>query len=231
MSSETREIIRRETKNIVSSGGGRAGIRSPSYIQVYLRELQENPLRTKMLTSGSLSALQEVIASFLAGDRNRHGSYFTPRVPKMAVYGSLISAPLGHILVTALQKAFAGKTSTKAKIMQILVSNLVVSPIQNTVYLACMAVIAGARNLHQIQVTVKAGFLPVMRAAWCTSPIALIVAQKFLPPHAWVPFFNLVAFVIGTYINASTKKKRIAAVRKKKLHDKKDEREYYVRKD
>ena len=34
MSSETREIIRRETKNIVSSGGGRAGIRSPSYIQV-----------------------------------------------------------------------------------------------------------------------------------------------------------------------------------------------------
>jgi len=116
-----------------------------------------------------------------------------------------------------------------------------------------MAVIAGARTLHQIQVTVRAGFLPVMRVAWCTSPIALIVAQKFLPPHAWVPFFNLVAFVIGTYINAATKKKRIAAVRKKKvraettttarvgyqrvdidskqLHDKKDEREYYVRKD
>lgn len=61
MSSETREIIRRETQQIVSSGGGRAGFRSPSYIQVsresqfvsvcvsnppqvYLRELQDNPL-------------------------------------------------------------------------------------------------------------------------------------------------------------------------------------------
>lgn len=170
-----------------------------------------------MLTSGALSSLQEVLASFIAGDRSRHGSYFTPRVPKMAVYGSLISAPLGHILVTALQKSFAGRTSTRAKILQILVSNLVVSPIQNTVYLACMAVIAGARTSHQIRATVKAGFLPVMKVAWCTSPIALIIAQKFLPPHAWVPFFNLVAFVVGTYINTSTKKKRIQAIKKKKV--------------
>jgi hypothetical protein len=169
-----------------------------------------------MLTSGTLSALQEVLASFIAGDKNRHGSYLTPRVPKMAIYGSLISAPLGHILVTALQKAFAGRTSTRAKIMQILVSNLVVSPIQNTVYLACMAVIAGARKVHQVRATVEAGFFPVMKVSWCTSPIALIIAQKFLPPHAWVPFFNMVAFVIGTYINASTKKKRLAAISKKK---------------
>ncbi|KAI5788614.1 hypothetical protein FPQ18DRAFT_48708 [Pyronema domesticum] len=219
MNNETREIIRRETKNIVSSTGRNGGIRSPSYIQVYLRELQENPLRTKMLTAGALSSLQEVLASWIAGDRNRHGSYFTPRVPKMAIYGSLISAPLGHLLVTALQKAFAGKTSTKAKVMQILVSNLIVSPIQNTVYLACMAVIAGARTIHQIRATVKAGLMPIMKVAWCTSPIALLIAQKFLPPHAWVPFFNLVAFVVGTYINAGTKKKRIQAIKKKKVRE------------
>ena len=210
--------------------------------------------RTKMLTSGALSALQEVLASFIAGDRNRHGSYFTPRVPKMAVYGSLISAPLGHLLVTALQKGFANHTSTKAKILQILVSNLIVSPIQNTVYLACMAVIAGARTFHQIRATVKAGLFPVMKMSWCTSPIALIIAQKFLPPHAWVPFFNLVAFVIGTYINTTTKKKRITAIKKKKVrqeaysrervtttrvevdggkqyYDKKEDKDYYTRRD
>jgi len=245
MSTERTEVMRRETKNVSSSGNG-SSLRSQSYIQVYLRELQENPLRTKMLTSGTLSALQEVLASFIAGDKSRHGSYLTPRVPKMAIYGSLISAPLGHILVTALQKAFAGRTSTRAKIMQILVSNLVVSPIQNTVYLACMAVIAGARKVHQVRATVEAGFFPVMKVSWCTSPIALIIAQKFLPPHAWVPFFNMVAFVIGTYNNASTKKKRIAAIKRKKYdkkderyydkkderyYDKKDEKEYYVRRD
>src|SRR3954465_15578607 len=95
--------------------------------QAYLKQLQTNPLRTKMLTSGSLSALQELLASWIAKDRNKNGHYFTSRVPKMAAYGAFISAPLGHVLISILQKIFAGRTSLKAKILQILVSNLVVS--------------------------------------------------------------------------------------------------------
>jgi hypothetical protein len=72
-----------------------------------------------MLTSGSLSAAQELLASWIAKDRNKDGHYFTSRVPKMAAYGAFVSAPLG-------QKVFAGRTSLKAKILQIIISNLVV---------------------------------------------------------------------------------------------------------
>ena len=79
-----------------------------------------------MLTSGSLAALQEVLASWIAHDRTKHGHYVSARVPKMAVYGAFISAPLGHVLISMLQKLFAGRTSLKAKILQILVSNLIV---------------------------------------------------------------------------------------------------------
>jgi len=79
-----------------------------------------------MLTSGSLAALQELLASWIAKDRNKHGHYFTSRVPKMAAYGAFISAPLGHFLIHILQKMFSGRTSIKAKVMQILVSNLIV---------------------------------------------------------------------------------------------------------
>jgi len=78
-----------------------------------------------------------------------------------------------------------------------------------------MAVIAGARTFHQIRATVRAGFLPVMKVSWITSPICLAFAQKFLPEQTWVPFFNIIAFFIGTYINAHTKKKRLAALRRK----------------
>lgn len=206
-----------------------------SYITLYLKQLQSNPLRTKMITSGTLHGLQELLASIIAKDRPKHGTYLTPRVPKMALYGSIISAPLGHILVTLLQKAFAGKTSTKAKVLQIIVSNLIVSPIQNTVYLACMAIISGARTFHQVRATVKTGFMPVMKVSWCTSPLALMFAQRFLPPHVWVPFFNLISFVIGTYINTMTKKKRIAAILKRKKSSgyelKKEEKDYYIKKD
>ncbi|KAL9096990.1 MAG: hypothetical protein Q9165_000954 [Trypethelium subeluteriae] len=194
----------------LTKGGGAKG-----YLAAYLKQLQENPLRTKMLTSGTLAALQEVLASWIANDRNREGHYFTSRIPKMAIYGALVSAPLGHVLISILQRLFAGRTSVRAKILQIIVSNLIVSPIQNTVYLTSMAIIAGARQFHQVRATVRAGFMPVMRVSWITSPLALAFAQQFLPEHTWVPFFNFVAFVIGTYINAHTKKKRIAALRRK----------------
>lgn len=80
-----------------------------------------------MLTSGTLSALQEVLASWLAHDKSKQGHYLSSRVPKMAAYGAFISAPLGHMLINILQWLFAGHTSVKAKIAQILISNLVVS--------------------------------------------------------------------------------------------------------
>jgi hypothetical protein len=73
-----------------------------------------------------------------------------------------------------------------------------ISPIQNSVYLVFMAIIAGARTFHQVRATVKAGFWPVMRVSWITSPICLAFAQKFLPEQTWVPFFNMVAFIIGS---------------------------------
>ena len=82
-----------------------------------------------------------------------------------------------------------------------------------------MAIIAGARTFHQIRATVRAGFMPVMKVSWITSPVALAFAQAFLPQETWVPFFNIIGFVIGTYINAHTKKKRLAALRRKHYGD------------
>jgi len=189
------------------------------YLAAYLQQLQSNPLRTKMLTSGTLSGLQEFLASWIAHDRSKSGHYFTSRVPKMALYGAFISAPLGHVLISILQNIFRGRTSLKAKILQILASNLIISPIQNSIYLVSMALIAGARTFHQVKATVKAGFMPVMKVSWVVSPISLAFAQKFLPEHTWVPFFNIIGFIIGTYVNSHTKKKRLAALRKKHYGD------------
>lgn len=79
-----------------------------------------------MLTSGTLAGLQEVLASWIAQDRSRNGHFFTSRVPKMAIYGAFISAPMGHFLVKLLHFLFSNRTSLKAKILEILVSNLLV---------------------------------------------------------------------------------------------------------
>jgi hypothetical protein len=44
-----------------------------------------------------------------------------------------------------------------------------------------------------------------------------IIANRFLSKELWVPFFNLVGFVLGTYVNFLNKKKR-----KGPANDKKD---------
>ena len=101
-----------------------------------------------MLTSGTLSALQEVLASWIAKDVSSHGHYINSRVPKMAVYGAFISAPLGHFLISILQRVFKGRTSLSAKIMQILVSNLIVcrSPYLHMFYRTHAEIGAGLAN-------------------------------------------------------------------------------------
>ncbi|KAK3067942.1 hypothetical protein LTR53_014863 [Teratosphaeriaceae sp. CCFEE 6253] len=209
-----KEGFMHEVGDALTKGAGPNGYLAAAP-QWYLKKLQEDPLRTKMITSGTLAGLQEFLASWIAKDRSKHGHYFTSRVPKMAVYGAFVSAPLGHVMISLLQRLFAGRTSLKSKILQIIVSNLIVSPIQNAIYLTSMAVIAGARTFHQVRATVRAGFMPVMKVSWITSPIALAFAQAFLPQETWVPFFNAIGFVIGTYINAHTKKKRLQALRRK----------------
>lgn len=75
--------------------------------------------------------------------------------------GLLISAPLSHTLVTTLQKAFEGKTTPRDKLLQIIASNLIVSPIQNSVFLCTMAVIGGARSIDQVLRIYKAGIMKV----------------------------------------------------------------------
>ncbi|KAI1934005.1 hypothetical protein LOZ58_005917 [Ophidiomyces ophidiicola] len=224
MSVKFEKDVKAEVKAVAQAGEDLAhkvgekltGGKTPNgYLAAYLKHLQENPLRTKMLTSGSLFALQELLASWIAHDRSKNGHYFNSRIPKMAVYGAFISAPLGHFLIGILQRVFAGRSSLKAKILQILASNLIISPIQNVIYLASMALIAGARTFHQVRATVKSGFFRVMKVSWIVSPLSLAFAQQFLPEQTWVPFFNIVGFIIGTYINAHTKKKRLEALRRK----------------
>jgi len=202
---------------------------SNGLLALYLSQLAAHPLRTKATTTGILCFLQEVLGSSIAGLPVKRPPKDAPAIihilarghidikaAKMALYGFLISAPLGHVLVGALQKAFAGKTGTTARIAQILASNLLVAPIQTAAFLASMAVINGAKSLDEVVQTVKAGFLQVIRITWVVSSLSMTIAQRFIPVTLWVPFFNLVQFVLGTYFNARVKQLRLAAMKKER---------------
>lgn len=193
-------------------------------LQNYLVALNLHPVRTKAYTSASLNALGELCASIIAGDKDPNtGTYLSPRIIKMALYGFFVSGPLSHYLMDLLQRAFKGRTSTSAKLLQIVASNLLVSPILNTAFLVFMAIFAGARNAKQVYASWKLTFMPVMRSSWCTSPFLLAFAQKYVPKMAWTPFFSLFAFFLSTYNNVQVKKRRQALLEEQKRKDNKQE--------
>ncbi|KAL1951597.1 hypothetical protein VTO73DRAFT_746 [Trametes versicolor] len=198
-------------------------------LAAYLRSLSTNPLRTKAITTAFLQFFQEILASHLAGappPRVGKNAPFLVHVLaraqvsskafKMAAYGFLVSAPMSHTLVNALQRAFAGKSGLTARLGMLLASQLIVAPIQIFSYLTCMAVINGAKSVDEVSKTVKAGFGKVIRVTWMTSPVYTVFAQQFLPTELWVPFFTFMQFLTGTYFNTKIKRMQIEAAAKAK---------------
>jgi peroxisomal membrane protein 2 len=94
------------------------------------------------LIVGFLSFLQEVLANHIAGvpvpasnnapvyEQVLAAAKINSRAAKMAVYGAFISAPMNHVLVGTLQRVFAGQTGGRAKLLQLLASNIFIAPIQ-----------------------------------------------------------------------------------------------------
>jgi len=149
-----------------------------------------------LLSVGVLGFLQEVLARHLAGVPSRKvhqsagplehlfaASKINAKAFKMALFGFLVSAPLGHVLVKTMHRAFAGRTGSTAKLGMLATSMLVIAPIQIAVFLTNSAVVEGARTKEAILRVLKRGFAPVLGVTWVTSPTAIIFAQTFLPPE------------------------------------------------
>ena len=113
----------------------------------------------------------------------------TPWPPSLSYVGFLVAAPVGHQLTTTQQKVFAGKTGKEPSgcreqekeytclshnavwiglswtILQMLTGNLIISPIQNSVYLMSMAVLAGRYRPQDLINAVRMGLYPMSKSA------------------------------------------------------------------
>ncbi|GAA5983792.1 hypothetical protein JCM10908_005929 [Rhodotorula pacifica] len=130
--------------------------------------------------------------------------------PPILAPASCIAAPLDHALYELLGTVFAGKTSRRARLGELLVANGLILPIQNAVYLAALSVLNGARTIRQVATEVRAQLLEIMQLTAVVQTVALLVAQRFLPPAVWTPFFASVAAVVDTVINVQAKSRAIS---------------------
>ena len=121
-----------------------------------------------------------------------------------------MSAPVGHTLyalmdrvLSPLRPRVSGAIMT---ILQLVIANLIISPIQNYVYLYALAYISGKRDHQEIDKIVRAQLPGVNKVTWQVAPLVQILTFKFVPQTLWIPVFNLVGLVFGIVFNVLSKK-------------------------
>merc|ERR1712093_668279 len=146
----------------------------------YLESLVLRPVLTKAITNASLNFIQENLAGSKPAPYRKTGILPVDLVKanakalKLAAYGFFISAPLSHVMMGALQKAFAGKTGPKAKVGMIVASNLLVTPVQMSVYLASLGVINGLSSVPAIIKFVRMQITTLLKISWVSNPLSLL---------------------------------------------------------
>ena len=117
--------------------------------------------------------------------------------------------PISHYMYFIINnKIFKGPLTKSGKILQILTSLSTVTPTLAACFVSWIALInnyklpKGSINpiaeLNKIVAIVRAGlkkgYFGVLKSSLVTSSVALVIAQKFVPPELWVVFFNVVYF-------------------------------------
>ncbi|KAH3670439.1 hypothetical protein OGAPHI_000954 [Ogataea philodendri] len=201
----------------------------------YLDTLEKRPLATKAVTAAVLNGLNEQLASLFAGDSKEYtvklGSKsitishsITKRVPLMFLYGLLINGPFSHYSYKLLQKVYRPPLSKKLKLAQILTSMATITPIISALMVSYISLIANLKlakvkdlesaksqlseALQKVKLALQKSLFSVIRSSWISSPIFILVAQRFLKPNQWAVFFNFCYFVLGTYNNTLIKRKQ-----------------------
>ncbi|EGF77278.1 hypothetical protein BATDEDRAFT_27560 [Batrachochytrium dendrobatidis JAM81] len=186
----------------------------------YVSSIETRPVLTKAITASILNGFQEIIALLATGQRISDG---LDKALKMAAYGLFVSGPTGNYLFLALEKLTGNSTrpAWQTTALKLLASNFVISPTLNTLYLTFIALISGA-SLADAGVFVKQRLLSIMKVSWTVFPLAQLFAFKYLQPSLWLPFFNFIAFLMGTFINIKAKlaQKKLAKTKGSDDHEK-----------
>eukprot|EP00048_Salpingoeca_helianthica_P015932 m.229486 g.229486 ORF g.229486 m.229486 type:complete len:193 (+) comp17755_c0_seq1:107-685(+) len=171
----------------------------------YTRALARAPMLTKACTAAVLNGLEEISAQWLQmrfqakGDKKKR-RFDLNKIVKMFLYGLLINGPLGHVLYAALARALQGHAGLTATLLQLLVSNAIIGPLQTLVYLTAMGYIKGL-DTAGVAALLRARLWPLTLALWQYFPAIQLVVFRLLPEPLWLGTFNLIGLLFGIYVN------------------------------
>ncbi|KAE9594695.1 hypothetical protein Lal_00043098 [Lupinus albus] len=163
----------------------------------YLKQLQLNPLRTKVITAGVLSAISDIVSQKLTGIQNIQFKRLLLKV----IFGAAYLGPFGHYYHTILDKIFKGKRDSKTVAKKVLIEQLTSSPWNNFLFMIYYGLVVEGQPWVNVKAKVKKDYPSVQYTSWTISPIVGWINHQFMPLHFRVVFQSLAAFFWGIYLN------------------------------
>ncbi|MED6144646.1 Peroxisomal membrane protein pmp22 [Stylosanthes scabra] len=163
----------------------------------YLKQLQQHPLRTKVITAGVLSAISDIVSQKLTGIQKLQFK----RILLKVLFGASYLGPFGHFFHILLDKIFKGKRDSATAAKKVLIEQLTSSPLNNLLFLTYYGLVIEGRPWVHVKAKVKKDYPSVQYTSWTFFPAVGFINHKFMPLHFRVVFHSLVAFCWGIFLN------------------------------
>ncbi|KAK4485069.1 hypothetical protein RD792_007677 [Penstemon davidsonii] len=155
--------------------------------QQYLIQLQQHPLRTKMITAGVLSAISDVAAQKLTGIQKLQ----IKRLLLKVIFGAAYLGPSGHYFHILLDKIFKGKKDTKTVAKKVVVEQLTISPWNNLLFMLYYGLVVEGESISHVfherrpwihvKSKIKKEYPTVQYTAWSFWPVVGWVNHLYVP--------------------------------------------------
>ncbi|KAL2253298.1 peroxisomal membrane protein PMP22 [Sesamum indicum] len=172
-------------------------------LQQYLIQLQQHPLRTKVITAGVLSAITDIVAQKLSGLQKLQ----LRRLLLKVLFGSVYAGPFGHFFHILLDKLFKGRKDTKTVAKKVVLEQLTSSPWNNMFFMIYYGVVVEGRPWIHVQSKIKKDYPIVQYTAWTFWPVVGWVNHQYVPLQFRVVVQSLVGCFWAIFLNLRARSK------------------------
>ncbi|PXF48497.1 Protein Mpv17 [Gracilariopsis chorda] len=164
--------------------------------RAYVRMLDKYPLVTKMLTSGVLVAISDLIAQLVEA----RGYIWVQRTIAFSVAEIVFSAPLLHVLYE-LYERYIPAVNLRNLLSQLVLDGVVAMPVWLFVFLVLVSILEGRWTLVEIWETLRTKYIPSLIVTLILTPVVQSVNFTVVPPKYRVLVVNIVDLVYTTILS------------------------------
>ncbi|KAL8045967.1 hypothetical protein ABFX02_08G148700 [Erythranthe guttata] len=168
---------------------------------LYLLQLQQHPLRTKVITAGVLSAISDIVAQKLSGIKKLQ----IKRLLLKVLFGSAYLGPFGHYFHIMLDKIFKGKKDKTTVAKKVMLEQLTSSPWNNMVFMLYYGLVVEGRPWIHVKSKIKKEYPSVQYAAWTFWPVVGWINHQYVPLQFRVIVQSVVACFWAIFLNLKAK--------------------------